>query len=576
MGGPDFDWSKTSYEYPNDFGKEWLENLQSHIDTDDKNLNIPEVDISNMNSDQRFAFNIVLKTIQNYLNKQDNFIPLRMIVSGTAGSGKSYLIKCLVKVIRTIFASKRSVQVLCPTGNSANIISGLTLHSFLKIPTNKKGQEMKPPEGALGEKLQKNCQGLKILLVDERSLIGATTLGWVEFMCRYGVEEGQNFDKTWGGLPVVIFFYDDVQLPPVLDSPVYNNSGKRPAALHGALVWKNFNHAVNLQQIVRQAPDQQQLKEVLLALREYKTTSCHANWLQNFQWNNLRLKYGTDFLSRLSENGLFVFPTHEEVWGHNKMKLLEVNETYPVAKSNAISHGIHAKSIDSAKAAGLQKTVFMSKSAKVMLSVNLCVSFGLYNGAIGNIIDIIYLEGNIPENSLPAAVMVEFPNYTGPSFVKDNPKLVPILPVERKLDCSCSFCKRKQIPLKLGWATTIHKCQGMTIGKGEPNQYIVINPGTRAFESRNPGALFVALSRAKSAGNDFVDPDFAWHSSVLVNEDRLCHVVKSATVEARTKEMERISSLCVQTKNQFSSLEFDTSLATFINGFLSDGEAIEE
>jgi hypothetical protein len=45
------------------------------------------------------------------------------------------------------------------------------------------------------------------------------------------------------------------------------------------------------------------------------------------------------------------------------MKLLEVNETYPVAKSNAISHGIHAKSIDSAKAAGLQKTVFMSKSA---------------------------------------------------------------------------------------------------------------------------------------------------------------------------------------------------------------------
>jgi hypothetical protein len=31
-----------------------------------------------------------------------------------------------------------------------------------------------------------------------------------------------------------------------------------------------------------------------------------------------------------------------------------------------------------------------------------------------------------------------------------------------------------------------------------------------------------------------------------------------------------------QTRNQFSSLEFDTSLATFINGFLSDGEAIEE
>jgi hypothetical protein len=62
----------------------------------------------------------------------------------------------------------------------------------------------------------------------------------------------------------------------------------------------------------------------------------------------------------------------------------------------------------------------------------------------------------------------------------------------------------------------------MTIGKGEPYSYIIINPGIRSFESRNPGALFVALSRAKSAGNNTSPPDFAWHSSILVNEDRLC------------------------------------------------------
>lgn len=115
----------------------------------------------------------------------------------------------------------------------------------------------------------------------------------------------------------------------------------------------------------------------------------------------------------------------------------------------------------------------MSKSAKVVLSVNLCVSFGLYNGAIGKIVDIIYLEGKYPENSLPAVVMVESPNYTGPSFVKDNPKLVPILPVERKLDCSCSFCKRTHIPLKLGWATTIHKCQSMTIANSEKGLLLI-------------------------------------------------------------------------------------------------------
>jgi hypothetical protein len=106
----------------------------------------------------------------------------------------------------------------------------------------------------------------------------------------------------------------------------------------------------------------------------------------------------------------------------------------------------------------------------------------------------------------------------------------------RKIDCNCCGCRRKQIPLRLGWASTIHKCQGMTIGKGEPYSYIIINPGIRSFESRNPGALFVALSRAKSAGNIVAPTDFAWHSSALVNDDRLCHKVNTPTVLARTQE----------------------------------------
>jgi hypothetical protein len=55
----------------------------------------------------------------------------------------------------------------------------------------------------------------------------------------------------------------------------------------------------------------------------------------------------------------------------------------------------------------------------------------------------------------------------------------------------------------------IHKCQGMTIGKGEPYSYIIINLEIRSLESRNSSALFVALSRAKSAGNNTSPPDFA-------------------------------------------------------------------
>jgi hypothetical protein len=61
-------------------------------------------------------------------------------------------------------------------------------------------------------------------------------------MCRCGVRHGHNC-ASGGGLPVV-FFGDDVQLPSVLDSPVYNSSGKCPASMHGVLVWQNFNCAV--------------------------------------------------------------------------------------------------------------------------------------------------------------------------------------------------------------------------------------------------------------------------------------------------------------------------------------------
>ena len=107
---------------------------------------------------------------------------------------------------------------------------------------------MNASEGSTGESLQKNCEGLKVKLVDERSLIGSTTLGLMEFMCRCGVRHGHNSAALWGGLPVVVFFGDDVLLPPVLDSPVYNPSGNCPASMHGVLVWQQFNCAVHLQQ----------------------------------------------------------------------------------------------------------------------------------------------------------------------------------------------------------------------------------------------------------------------------------------------------------------------------------------
>ena len=147
------------------------------------------------------------------------------------------------------------MQVVCPTGNSANLIDGVTLHSFLKIPTYNKGGEMKPPDGSIGATLQENCTGLRALIVDERSRVGSTTFGWMEYTCSQGMAAQLDQSVSWGGLPVVVVLGDEVQLPPVLDSPVYKNSSKSPAAIHRVLIWKEFETVVELQNIIRQAND---------------------------------------------------------------------------------------------------------------------------------------------------------------------------------------------------------------------------------------------------------------------------------------------------------------------------------
>jgi len=56
---------------------------------------------------------------------------------------------------------------------------------------------------------------------------------------------------------------------------------------------------------------------------------------------------------------------------------------------------------------------------------------------------------------------------------------------------------------------------------GEAFRYVAFHPGKQEYGGKNPGALFVVLSRAKSAGGEGIDPDFAFHEDVLINDDRL-------------------------------------------------------
>lgn len=125
---------------------------------------------------------------------------------------------------------------------------------------------------------------------------------------------------------------DDVQLPPVLDCPVFKCTSKSTAAMHGCLVSKEFDNAIILNTVVRHNEDKLKFKNVLSSLRNYNLDLIQAKWLQRFQWDDIRSTYGNICIQRLSDDGLFVFPTHNDEWNHNKFKRNELNKQRPIAR----------------------------------------------------------------------------------------------------------------------------------------------------------------------------------------------------------------------------------------------------
>ena len=85
-GGPDHDWTQSNRDYPVSFDKNWLET----VDIDNtRRMHLPKETFLSLNRGQRFAFSLVLETLLNHHQKRQ-FQPLRLIVTGTAGSGNRF------------------------------------------------------------------------------------------------------------------------------------------------------------------------------------------------------------------------------------------------------------------------------------------------------------------------------------------------------------------------------------------------------------------------------------------------------------------------------------------------------
>jgi ATP-dependent DNA helicase PIF1 len=163
-----------------------------------------------------------------------------------------------------------------------------------------------------------------------------------------------------------------------------------------------------------------------------------------------------------------------------------------------------------------------------MVTNNICIQKGIHNGALGTVHSIIYKHGS-RIGDLPLAVLVVMDKYNGDSILPDVPKTVPITPITAMWNSSSGGNNtRRQLPLALAWAMTIHKSQGQTLQKA------VIDLGDK---ETNLGLTLVALPRVKRL-NDFVIAPMAF--------SRLEGVNKRADLPPLLEEMQRLHNKAAQ------------------------------
>ena len=194
--------------------------------------------------------------------------------------------------------------------------------------------------------------------------------------------------------------------------------------------------------------------------------------------------------SCVEDNGLYRFGTHREEWAWNRVQLRQLNDQGGRPSDNVVAKysGLNAKGAPAAKAGGVAGQTYICKGARCIVTNPVMNDWGLYNGAIGEAVGIVFREGELPPSSPPACVLARFANYRAPVFPGKDPAVVPSAPIERVLDCRCRFV-RTMIPLAPDWGITLRKIQGAPCGAGRDAECVVAHPATLSLEKPHPGEL---------------------------------------------------------------------------------------
>ena len=413
----------------------------------------------------------------------------KQFISGPGGVGKSHVIELLKNDTVRFFRYLPSVEqtdILClvcaPTGTAAFNVSGMTIHSTFLIPINMR-QYRKLGADSLNT-LRNQLANLKVVIIDEISMVGADIL----YHIHRRLEEITGYtgpDVTFGNV-TVIAVGDLYQLPPVCRNFVFDHPNDSYAQLADPL-WYQFQLA-ELSQIMRQKDD----AKFAELLNHVRTATCSEQDLATLKSREIKensLNYPT--------NSLHVYSLHKLVDKHNEKMLNKIKQHVYIIKAidskkdrnTGLDIEMPEKSSDTG---GLESELKIAVGCRVMLVSNIDVNDGLSNGVTGTVSHIVVLADKV------VTVLVEFDNpkvgikAKRLSHYRDNhPNAVPVTRHEIGFDIGkrkCVNATRRQFPLKLCWASTIHKVQGLT------TESIVVSFEGRFFA----GQAYVALSRVKT------------------------------------------------------------------------------
>jgi len=508
------------------------------------------------------------RLLESEKHSKDNMIveeeknQLIMTIAGVGGSGKSVVVKTLVSDVRKIFNSNDTAKVCAPTGAAAFSGGGCTCHREFQLPVRASSDEISSKKlQALKEKFLKTM----LLIIDERSMISAENLALMDSYARKSVHLGTNENMMMGGIPIVLLVGDDYQLPPVMAlgaassmdpcPSLPTNPFKRLMVKKGLQLFKEAaQKSYKLRGSQRVMENQSLLNDCLRQVRGDTASGLTKKNIDSMMKYHLSSRhFSANQVKKLTQDveTMHLFANNDAKNDHNRRMLEELNSPEnPVAVINAVQVNLcGSKMKEHYDDARCPKKTILCVGCKVYLSgMNIKPEWGLYHGSIGTVLDFIYKSKMGPHETdegigkLPLFVLVNFPQYSGPSMYENDPTLTDeeketkktyvAIPMMSGRCGNGGMCSRTYMPLNLAFGRTIHSFQGASVGPTPPGrprntfQRIICDPGKRGFEAKNPGLFYTLLSRATTFG----DPNDLMTSSVYfmgknMNESRVTRIV---------------------------------------------------